>query len=174
MSAEWVVLGKLGTAYGIRGWLKVHSYTDQAEGIFAYDNWLVGNEQHRQPMQVEQWRRHNKGLIVKLSNCDDRNTAERLINQDIAVAAEQLPALDNDEFYWRDLIGMRVINTEGYDFGVVTGLMETGSNDVLQVKSDRNDAYGQQERLIPFIENDVIQGVNLEEQRIDVIWNPAF
>lgn len=174
MSAELVVLGKFGAAYGIRGWLKVHSFTDHAEDIFAYDNWQVGTVNGRRPMQVEQWRRHNKGLIVKMVACDDRDAAEHLINQEIAVAAQQLPTLDDNEYYWRDLVGMRVVNNEGYDFGVVTGLMETGSNDVLQVKSDRNDAFGQQERLIPFIENEVVQGVNLEARRIDVIWDPAF
>lgn len=95
-------------------------------------------------------------------------------NAEIAVYAEQLPELPEGEFYWRDLIGMSVVTNKGYDLGVVDDLMETGSNDVLVVKANKKDAFGQSERLIPFLTDSVILDVNHEERKVTVDWDPAF
>jgi len=95
-------------------------------------------------------------------------------NVEISVDSAQLPELPLGEFYWRDLIGMSVITDKGYNLGVVDDLMETGSNDVLVVKANKKDAFGQSERLIPFLTDSVIKEVKYEEKQITVDWEPGF
>ena len=84
------------------------------------------------------------------------------------------PVLDDGEYYWKDLMDLKVVNEQGYDLGVVTDLMETGSNDVLVVKANRTDAFGKKERLIPFLTDSVIKTVDKAQGRIIVDWDPDF
>lgn len=169
-----VILGTIGAVYGIKGWLKVNSFTDQADGIFEYQPWLVGQEGNWQPMEVAQWRWHNKGLIAKFANLDDRDAAQQLVGRKIAIAAEQLPELPDDEFYWRDLVGLQVVNTQNYDMGTVTQMLPTVSNDVLVVKANSNDAFGKRERLIPFIQSQYVVAVDMDAKQITVDWPADF
>ncbi|TAA47388.1 MULTISPECIES: ribosome maturation factor RimM [Corallincola] len=171
---ENVILGRLGAPYGVKGWLKIHSFTDNAEDIFALSPWILGDQKSGKQLTVSKWRSHNNGLIVKFEEIEDRTQAEALVGLEISVLPEQLPDLPEDEFYWRDLIGMQVVTDKGYDLGVVTGLMETGSNDVLQVKANSKDAFGKRERLIPFLDGQVIKNVDLVQKRIEVDWEPGF
>lgn len=125
-------------------------------------------------MKIASWKRHSNGLIVKLEDVNDRDQAQLLVNAEIAVPQSLLPQLDDGEFYWKDLLGMTVVNEAGYDFGVVDDLMETGSNDVLVVKANKTDAFGQKERLIPFLTDSVVKNVDHTQRRIIVDWDPAF
>lgn len=169
-----VLVGKLGAAYGIRGWLKLHSFTDDPEAIFSYAPWLLKQGKESKPVKVAQWKRHNKGLIVLLEGMTNRNDAEPFIGCEIAVDETQMPELPQGDYYWRDLIGMAVVTDKGYHLGEVKNLMETGSNDVLEVKANSKDAFGQSERLIPFIEAQVILQVDLDNRQITVDWDPSF
>lgn len=169
-----VVMGTLGTVYGIKGWLKVNSFTDVAEAIFDYNPWLIQQNGEWREIRVSGWKRHNKGLICKLDGIDLREEALALTNLEIGVNPELLPKLPEGEFYWRDLIGCSVVTTKGYDLGKVTELMETGSNDVLVVKANVKDAFGKQERLLPFLEGQVILNVDLAAKTIEVDWDPGF
>ncbi|OBT17309.1 ribosome maturation factor RimM [Vibrio sp. UCD-FRSSP16_10] len=171
---ENIVVGKLGATYGIRGWLKVHSFTDDAENIFNYSPWFLNQKGTWVEHKVESWKRHNKGYVCKLEGLDVREDAHLLTNFEISVAPSSLPELSEEEFYWRELFGMKVVTTKGYDLGEVTDMLETGSNDVLVVKANLKDAFGQKERLIPFLEEQVIIKVDREAQRIEVDWDPAF
>jgi 16S rRNA processing protein RimM len=85
-----------------------------------------------------------------------------------------MPELPEGEFYWRDLIGMSVVTTNGYDLGQVSDIMETGANDVLVVKANRNDGFGKKERLIPYVEDQVIHSVSEKDKQICVDWDPGF
>lgn len=171
---EHVVIGQLGAVYGVKGWLKIQSYTDDVEAIFDYHPWQILKQGKVQEVQVEEWRRHNKGLIAKLVGVDDRDAAHLMTGADVIIEAEQLPELPEDEFYWRDLIGMTVVNTDGYNMGVVDQLMATASNDVMVVKANSNDAFGRSERLIPFIQSQYIQEVDKTNKRIVVDWPSDF
>lgn len=173
-TSETVVIGQLGAVYGVKGWLKVQSYTDDAEAIFDYSPWQIIKQGKPQTVRVEEWRRHNKGLIAKLAGVDDRDMAQVYTGADIVIEAAQLPELPEDEFYWRDLIGMTVVNTEGYNMGIVDQLMATASNDVMVVKANSNDAFGRSERLIPFIQSQYVQSVDREAKRIVVDWPSDF
>ncbi|MGM7319474.1 ribosome maturation factor RimM [Idiomarina sp. ST10R2A5] len=171
--SEQIVVGRLGAVYGVKGWLKVQSFTDDPESIFEYSPWLLSQKTERE-MKVVEWRRHNNGLIARLEGISDRDEAACLTGADICITADELPALADDEFYWRDLIGMRVVNTKGYDMGVVEQIMPTASNDVLVVKANSNDGFGKSERLIPFIQSEYVTEVNKEEKRIQVEWPSDF
>ncbi len=173
-SQDMIVVGRLGAAYGIRGWLKVNAFTDAQEGIFDYSPWYVQFQGQWQEVKVANWRRHGKGIICLLEGVEDRNQAEQYINAEIAILSEQLSELPEDEFYWRDLVGCQVVNTKGYDMGEVTGILETGSNDVLEVKAKGNDAFGKRERLIPFVTEQFILEVDLPGKQIKVDWDPSF
>ncbi|WP_087018135.1 ribosome maturation factor RimM [Thaumasiovibrio subtropicus] len=171
---ELVVVGKLGATYGIRGWLKIFSYTEEAENIFSYTPWFIHVHGEWKTFSVESWKRHNQGWIVKLDNIEIREEAQVFTNAEIAVPADALPALSDDEFYHRELVGMKVVTSQGYDLGKVTDVLETGSNDVLVVKANLKDAFGQKERLIPFLDEQVIKSIDRAAQRIEVDWDPGF
>ena len=171
---EKIVMGKFGATYGICGWLKVFSYTDEAESIFDYSPWFINQKGQWIEYKVESWKRHGKSMVVKLEGLDVREDAHLLTNFEIAIDPASLPELSADEFYWRELFGMQVITTKGYNLGEVTDLLETGSNDVLVVKANLKDAFGQKERLVPYLEEQVIKNVDREARRIEVDWDPAF
>jgi 16S rRNA processing protein RimM len=169
-----IIVGKLGSSYGIRGWLRIFSFTELPDSIFDYTPWYIQRAGQWQEVIVESFKPHNHDMIVKLKGIDDRDQANALTNIEVFVDAEKLPALNNGDFYWKDLIGCRVKTVNGYDLGQVTDLMETGSNDVLVVKANLKDAFGTTERLIPFVDDQFIKQVDLVTKMIVVDWDPAF
>lgn len=171
---EKIVVGKLGATYGIRGWLKVFSYTENAESIFSYAPWFIKVRGQWEECLIEDWKRHGQGFVVKLSDMNLREDAQSLTNAEIAINANVLPALSNEEFYWRELFGMEVVTTKGYSLGKVADILETGSNDVLVVTANPKDAFGQKERLVPFLDEQVIKLIDRDAQRIEVDWDPGF
>lgn len=170
-ASDRVVIGKIGAPYGVKGWVKINSYTDESAGIFDYSPWIIGEEQE---CQIEQWRLSGKALVAKLTGIETRDDAERIKNLDIHILSEQLPELTGDDYYWRDLIGMQVKTEQGYGLGVVKELFETGANDVMLVKAQSNDAFGQKERMLPFIRDNVIKTVDMQAKTITVDWDPSF
>lgn len=169
-----IILGKVGAVYGIKGWLKIHSFTDEIDAILDYFPWSLKLGNKIQTVEITDWRKHNKGLIVKVGNIDDRDQAQVLVGSEILTSESSLPELPQGEFYWRDLIGMNVVTTKGYDLGVVSDMMETGANDVLVVKANLNDGFGKKERLIPYLFEEVVESVSIENKQICVDWDPGF
>ena len=168
------VVGKLGSTYGIRGWLRIYSSTEYAESIFDYQPWFLKIKGQWQPTELESWKHHNHELIAKLKNVNDRETAQSLANVEIGVDLSVFPQLEEGDYYWHDLIGCNVVNLEGYAMGTVTEMMETGSNDVLVVRANSKDAFGKQERLIPFLYEQVVKRVDLTTKIIEVDWDAGF
>lgn len=171
---EPVVLGKLGSSHGIKGWLKITTYTDSVEGIFDYSPWLIKDQGEWREVKVLQWRFQGKAVVASLEGVETRDQAQMLTNCEIAVTPQQIETLPEDEFYWRDLIGCEVVNTKGYNMGKVQEIVETGSNDVLLVKANAKDGFGKAERMIPFVTEQFIIEVNLTEKQITVDWDPDF
>ena len=169
-----VILGKVGAVYGIKGWLKIHSFTGDQEAILDYFPWSLKLGNKTQSVEITDWRKHSNGLIVKVAGIDDRDKAQGLVGSEILVNEIALPDLPEGEFYWRDLIGMSVVTTKGYDLGKVSDIMETGANDVLVVKANQNDGFSKKERLIPYLFEQVIISVNAEDKQICVDWDPGF
>lgn len=169
-----ITLGKVGAVYGIKGWLRIHSFTDEPDAILDYFPWSLKLGNNTRTVDVTDWRKHNKGLVVKVDGIDDRDDAQALVGSEILINESSLPALSQGDYYWRDLIGMAVVTTKGYDLGVVADLLETGANDVLVVKANLNDGFSKKERLIPYLLEQVIESVSIENKQICVDWDPGF
>jgi 16S rRNA processing protein RimM len=168
-----VIVGRITTVHGVKGWVRVHSFTERAENIFQYPPWWLKTPNGWQGIEVDQCRDTSKGLLVHIVGVDDREIARQYCQKDIAVERSQFPELEQGEYYWHQLEGLRVISCQGdVQLGVVMGLMETGSNDVLEVKGD-SASIDCAERLIPYTEQFVL-GVNLETREILVDWDPEF
>jgi 16S rRNA processing protein RimM len=168
-----VVLGKLTSPHGIKGWLKVYSYTNPMDSILEYPEWWVRQGEALTRMTVLQGSRQGKGLVVQLKGVDDRTAAEGLAQADILMPKEALPELTDDEYYWHELEGLTVFTRSGERLGQVSYLFETGANDVMVVRGD-NDAIDKRERLLPFLPDDVIVEIDLEDGRMVVDWDPEF
>lgn len=169
-----IVLGKIGAVYGIKGWLKVHSFTDETEAILDYFPWSLKLGNKTKSVEISDWKKHNKGLVVKVAGIDDRDIAQTMVGYEILGDQEALPELPEGEFYWRDLIGMSVATEQGYDLGTVSDIMETGANDILVVKANRNDAFSKKERLLPYNFEHCIISIDANNKQICVDWDPGF
>lgn len=164
---DLVILGRIVGLYGVKGWLKVYSYTQPMQNILKYQSWLVQTGASWQAHKLETGRVQGKGLVAKLVGVDDRDLAAEFLQLDIAVTRDQLPKLEPETFYWTDLEGLRVISKEGQELGKLDHLFETGANDVMVVKGER-------ERLIPWIRDQVVLQVNLDDGFIEVDWDADF
>ncbi|MGR3914214.1 MAG: ribosome maturation factor RimM [Gammaproteobacteria bacterium] len=152
-----LIVGTVAGQHGVRGWLKVFSHMRPREEILQYERWLLAPRHAAPARDAHDWREvevaavraHGKQLLAKVAGIDTRDAAEELAGMRIAVHRAQLPPPAAGEYYWSDLIGMRVVNRDGEMLGRVDHLLETGANDVLSVM--REDARGLcAERLLPW------------------------
>ncbi|NNF51872.1 MAG: ribosome maturation factor RimM [Gammaproteobacteria bacterium] len=161
-----VVIGEIAGVYGVKGWLRIRSHTQPLENIFRYQEWQLGKDGSWSAVSVTEGRRHGRGLVAKLAGIDDRDAAAKHQGKLIAVRRDQLPDSAGD-YYWTDLEGLNVETREGVKLGVVDHLLETGANDVLVVK-------GEKERLIPFVLDQVVCDIDLRSGVMVVNWDPDF
>lgn len=162
-----LVVGRIGSACGVHGWVRIQSYTEPPENILDYSPWQLRVAAEWHWAQVVEGRRQGKGIVVKLAGYDDRDSARALQGAEIVVDRRQLPEPKMMEYYWTDLLGAQVFNCSGVHFGRVVGLLSTGANDVLRIQGDR-------ERLVPFLLTEVVQQVDLRNKTIRVDWDPDF
>lgn len=175
VNSERIVVGKFVGVFGVKGWLKVKSFTEPSRNILSYKPWFVKTAQGVKVFEVDGSQDRPQGLVVHLAGVDDRNDALE-IRGDIEVDRTQLPNLAADEFYWHQLIGLEVVSDyqgNEYPLGKVKGLMETGANDVLVVKASTL-SVDDRERLIPYVPGQFISEVNVAEGVIRVDWDPEF
>ena len=165
--STWLKLGNISGVFGVKGWLKVYANTDKKENILSYQPWYIERNKVRKAVKLKAGKPHGKTIIVQLEGVDDRNEAELWVGSDIYMKSDQLPELAKDEYYWSDLIGLKVVSLDGDDFGIIDHLLETGANDVIVVKGDR-------ERLIPYVTGQVVKSVDLKEQQMIVDWSADF
>lgn len=159
-------MGHIVAPYGVRGWIKIQPQTEAVDGLLSYPRWWLARDQGWQEYKVVEGRAHGATLVARLEGCDDRDQAMALRGLQVAVPRSELPPPEEGEFYWCDLIGLKVENTRGEKLGQVEEVFATGANDVLVVRGER-------ERLIPFIAP-VVVGVELENARILVDWEADF
>jgi 16S rRNA processing protein RimM len=166
--ARLVVLGKIVGAHGLRGEVKVYPFADDPAAWGAMPSWRVGSESDA----LEAWRclrlihcRNRSGvLIAALEGLSDRDAAESLHGMLVGASREELPATENGEYYWDDLVGLEVENVRGRPLGRVAGLIKSAANDVLRVENREGG-----ECLLPFVDA-VVREVDVPGRRILVDW----
>lgn len=174
-NVDYVVLGRVIGAYGVRGWVRIQVYGDDPLSWREMASWWLsrsrGSSKNDQPVD-EDWqafrlthcRLQGGDLVAQLNGVADRDAAEALKGALLGAPRECLPDPGSDAYYWGDLVGMTVFGAGDERLGVVSRLLETGANDVLVVV----DADGK-ERLLPFVES-VIECVDRAARRIDAAW----
>ncbi len=161
-----VVMGYIVAPYGVQGWVKIQPFTETLDGLFDYDRWWISGPSGWHETEVDEARIHGKVIIAKFVDCVGRDAAFALKGKEIAVSRDDMPIPAEDEYYWSDLIGLRVTNAQNVDLGEIRDIFETGANDVLVVQGER-------ERLIPFTDQ-VVQNVDLLAKHMLVDWEADF
>lgn len=170
-TGQVVPVGRVSGVFGVRGWVRVHSWTSPPENIVRYSPWQLhgGREQGSGPVlyPVVDGRAHGSGVVARLDGVDDRDAAEKLIGASIEVLRTQLGSPGAEQFFWVDLVGMQVRTPQGQDLGAVDHLFETGANDVMVV-------VGERRHLVPFVYGSVIRSVDPEQRLIIADWDQDF
>ncbi|MEO8040544.1 MAG: ribosome maturation factor RimM [Betaproteobacteria bacterium] len=158
-------MGRVAAPFGIKGWIKVQTFTETIDGLLGYEMWWLGSGDSWEKYRIEDGVVHGKVILAKLLGAETREVVAMLKGLEVAVPREALPEAEG-MVYWTDLVGLRVVNREGIYLGTVDSLLDNGAHGVMVVHGDR-------ERLIPFVPVHV-DGVELETGRILVDWQQDF
>lgn len=167
MVNKWLIVGRFGRPHGIKGLIRLHSFTEPKENILDYPRLYVDIDKQWQPIQLLHTERRNKLIVVEVAGYRERERLASLTNLDIAIDYAELPPLAPGEYYWHELIGLRVVNLHGDELGTVKEIMPTGSNDVLVV-------VGEKRYLIPYLPGRFISHVDRSQRLITVDWDVDF
>jgi len=162
-----LIVGCISGVYGVRGWLKITSYTRPKDNIFTYSPWLIRVNNAWQEIGVEESQQRDERLMVKMSGIDNPEDARGYIDCDLAVKREQLPPLQEGKYYWHDLIGLEVLNQDEISLGTIREIAETGANDVLVINGDGENKA---RILIPLVMNVYVKQVDLIAKTMHVDW----
>ncbi len=168
MRKKWVLVGSIGKPYGVKGWVKVNSYTEPSSNIFLYQPWyLIATDKAPYTLEILHHQIQNQRLIVQFKNCQTPEMAGLLTNHKIYVDRQQFSPLTQQEYYWTDLEGLKVYTCENIYLGIVQTIFATGSNDVLVIE-------GKKQFLIPFLLDNTIKSIDLAQETMIVDWDPDF
>jgi len=169
-----VNVGRIGAPYGIKGWVRINSFTEPKENLFGYSPWqlasLAGGKLS-ETVQIIEHRKHGKGWVVRLEGVADRTSAEALRGMDISVPRASLPQLEGDSYYWTDLEGLQVLDSQGQPLGRIDHMLATGAADVMVVICDVGQASGlEQRQLVPFLVGETVLKVDLDAGLVTIDW----
>jgi 16S rRNA processing protein RimM len=162
MTNNYIPMGHIIGAFGIKGWLKVKVSTTDPMALDKYKQLYIKNNNEYVTLTIEKSSLHNGLFQVKFHGIDDRTIAELYKNNVVYVLRSELPKTDTNEYYWADLINMQVINQDNVILGKVISLLETGPTSVLVIKGD-------EDYMIPFVSL-YIETVDFEQNSIKVYW----
>ncbi len=161
-----LLVGKINGFFGVQGWVKIFSYTEPRKNILEYQPlYFIDNGAYK-TIEMTTGREQSKTIVAHVKGIDNRDQAAQLIGKSLYIDKDQLPELDDNEHYWHELVGFRVINKNGIDLGVVDYLVDTSSNDVLVTKGDKA-------HWIPYIEPYLVT-VDKQNRVISVDWDENF
>jgi 16S rRNA processing protein RimM len=165
-TADWLVVGRFGRPHGIKGFITIQSFTEPRDNILQYKKWhaLINNQWL--PLKIKHFEFNNKLILAQVEGYSEREQVASLTNIEIGIERSQLPELPSGEYYWHELVGMRVINQQQELLGSIKEIMPTGSNDVLVV-------VGEKRHLIPYLP-DVVVSINASQREIIVDWDVDF
>jgi 16S rRNA processing protein RimM len=162
-----VVVARVGAPHGVRGWVKVDCFGGSpSESLLGTTQWYIGEPRAWQRAEVAEITTHGRHIAVRLDGITDRDGATRLRHKQVALERSALPPTASGEYYWHDLQGLQVSNLQHEELGEVVDLIETGANQVLVVRGDR-------EVLIPFLDG-VIANVDMSARRLVVDWQADY
>lgn len=159
---RWVVLGKIGGAFGVQGWVRITSYTDPADNILDYDRWHLRRAGQWQVVEVEEGRMTAKGVLAKLAGIETPEEARLQVGIEIAVLRSELPPTAPGEYYWSDLEGLEALTPSGESLGRVDHFRSTPGGDIAVVR-------GVKEHWIPFVKDRIVK-VDLDAGSIVFDW----
>ncbi len=162
-----ILLGRVAGAFGVRGELRLVSWTEPRSAIFKYQPWILRVGAAEREVSGVRGRDTGKHLVATFPDVSDRDQAEALSGAELWVPRDRLPPPRPGQYYWVDLEGLEVVTLEGVRLGTVSHLFDTGANPVMVVAGER-------ERLLPFVMDQYVASVDLEGRRITVDWDPEF
>lgn len=165
--SEWVTLGRFGRPQGLKGFIRVISFTEPETAILEYLPWHIQKKDQWLPLALETFQIQNQKILVNIVGYSERESIAELTNCNIGILSAQLPKLSGGEYYWHELTQMHVVNKDGTPLGQVTEVLATGANDVLIVS-------GEKRYLIPYIPGIYIVSVDPVQQQIVVDWDENF
>lgn len=178
MPGDAVEVGRIGEAWGIRGWFKVVTHSVSPEALFSAKRWyLLPTERGAKSfagsvlLRIKEVKDHSAGVVASAHGMDDRSAAEFLRGSRIFIPRSNFPSTASDEYYWVDLIGLDVVNLQGVLLGQVKELLSTAAQAVLVLEFDHVGKT--QERMIPFVAA-FVEGVDLACRRITVDWQADY
>lgn len=171
-----IIIGQISGVFGVHGWVKIFSHTEPRENILQYQPWLIKDKSGWNSVSVIKGRKQGKTIVAQVKGINDREQAHAMIGCDIAIDESQLKKLDDNDFYWRELQDLTVINLDGIEYGKVSSMMATGANDVMVVKLTAVLAKEKEikETLIPYLMDSVVKKVDTLEGTIKVDWDDDF
>jgi 16S rRNA processing protein RimM len=168
-----LVVGRITSVFGVKGWVKLYSHTEPMEGIFEYSHWWLKTATGWKSIELNQGRLQGRSLVAAIKGYNDRDLVKELCGLDVYIDAANLPALDEGDYYWSQLEGLKVITKAGVFLGKVDHLLETGANDVLVVHACEG-SLDREERLIPYVPDLYVVSIDLQQQEMVVDWDPEF
>ena len=178
MPPDAVEVGRIGEAWGVKGWFKVLAHSSTPEALFSSKRWYLMPAQRgtkgfdgNRLLRLVEVKDHAGGIVAQAQAIDDRSQAELLRGARVFVPRSSFPSPLPDEHYWVDLIGLAVVNREGLLLGQVKDLMSTAAQAVLVVEFDESGTQG--ERMIPFV-SAFVDRVDQADKRIIVDWQPDY
>jgi len=169
---DLIVIGKIVSVHGVRGDVKVYSFTDPIDNLLNYRRWTLRRGAEVKQVELVKGRLQDKILVATLTGLSDREEARTYADFEICIPRSELPALTGDEYYWYQLQGLTVINQLGQLLGRVDHLLETGANDVLVVKPF-DGSLDDRERLLPYTDQ-CVMAVDLDAGEMRVEWDADF
>ncbi len=164
-----MLVGHVTGAYGIQGWVRIKPYSADADALLHAKTWWLDKPAPRD-VDMMQAKIHGEDVVARLMGVADRNAAEALKGATVQVRRSHFPQLEDDEFYWIDLIGLAVENSQGETLGTVVGLMDNGVHPILQVQEAvAAENEKPKERLIPFVDQ-FVKTVDQTGRKITVDW----
>ncbi len=188
LPADAVEVGRIGEAWGVKGWFKVQAFAADPQALFSSKRWYLKAPQPgavkrpggaeamaRLPrlLKITEARTHADGVVAHAQDIDDRDAVEALRGALICISRSSFPSADDDEYYWVDLIGLDVVNRQGDLLGQVLGLIDTGPHAVLRVGPAGKAVAPADEVLIPFVAA-YVDAVSIEDRRISVDWGDDY
>lgn len=163
-AARLIVMGRVVAPYGVKGWVRIEPYSADPRSLSDHPSWWVGGSGDWRELKVAECAlQHGASLVARFEGCVERDAALALKGSKVALARAALPPSAIDEFYWADLVGLKVVNGKDEELGAVAELFDNGAHPVMRIVD------GETERLLPFV-GQVVRGVDLALGRIRVEW----